>query len=171
MKNIILSIAGGSILLASIAIAGEALIQQTKAIEEGKNATIAAIEDPAITLITNEIITPLNQQSNKQNRFSRSLRTTNLNYNLVEVYEDSKKGERLFNITVTETSSFISKSNIKNTEKKPTAKLAHQVKYFNKANKVLIKQGTEWVAKQDHKYFKLLPKTVKSNKVIANKGN
>ncbi len=168
MKNTILSIASGSIILTSITIAGESLTQQAKATGKVNSVTATTITDPAVSLITHEILSPIITQSKRFNKFSRTRRPTNTVYEIVENTESATKEVRSFDI-VRKPTILIFPTQPTAGEKKDVTNTLHEIKYLTASNEILIKQGDDWVTKQDHKFLSLLPKVITSDKVVANK--
>ena len=168
MKTTLLNIVAGSIMLTSIITAKEVILEKSETIK----TNASAIEDPAITLIKNEILNPIILQSQKFNKFSRTDRGRNMNYDLVEVKEPITLGARLFNIVSTQ-QRYVYDIETKKSSLKNVTKTVHEIKYISASNKVLVKQADDWVAKENHRYLKLLPKPVKThkNKTIAKKTN
>ena len=160
IKNTLFSIAGGSLLLTSVAISSEAELKEVK---------VQSSQDPAIKLITNEVLAPIIAQNNRTNNFSRVLRASKT-YNLVEVLESATEEQRMFHITSTSSLTLLKKTKGKSVVKNQGKTIvAHEIKYLTPSNKILIKQGNDWVTIQDHKFLSLLPKATKVNKVTLNK--
>ena len=168
MKTTLLNIVAGSIMLTSIITAKEVILEKSETIK----TNASAIEDPAITLIKNEILNPIILQSQKFNKFSRTDRGRNMSYDLVEVKDAATQGVRFFNI-VSKQKRYVYDKETKKSSLKNVTKTVHEIKYISASNKVLVKQADDWVAKENHRYLKLLPKPVKThkNKTIAKKTN
>ena len=158
IKTTVLSLVGVYTVLASSAISGEI----TKSVSsDNKVESVKVAEDPAVTLITTELLNPIIQQSNRQNRFSRVLRPSLRNYELVEETESATSEARIFHIVLT------TEKTAKTTEEKQSMSIVHKVKYLNNSHEFLVNQGDDWVATKDHKFLSLLPKSVKTDKTAA----
>ena len=76
----------------------------------------------------------------------------------------------MFHITSTSSLTLLKKTKGKSVVKNQGKTIvAHEIKYLTPSNKILIKQGNDWVTIQDHKFLSLLPKATKVNKVTLNK--
>ena len=164
-KPVIASIGCASILLSTFALSHETIISATTLEPPIKNVLTkekVAI-DPAITTITEKILTPVRLQEQRRNVFSRSMPTRSNSYNLVEVSSDQAKGARYFDIQITTNdlrhlfAIEITKITKKDTQAKPEPKTYLKLKYLTASNNVLIQQDQEWVEPAKHKYFSLFP--------------
>lgn len=166
-KPIIPAITCTSILLASFALSHETIIAKLEPNTKNVPAKEKEATDPAITTITNEILTPVRQQEARWHKFSRSMPTRSNTYELVEVSSDSDEGARYFDIQVT-TKNLLIVSKEKTAQKTQPTKLEPRtylkLKYLTATNKVLIQQDHEWVERSKHKYFSLIPVKAPVNK-------
>jgi hypothetical protein len=162
-KQVISAIGCASILLTSLALSHEIIISEIKPSITNVPTVNKAITDPAITAVTDEILTPIRQQEISRNRFSRSMPTRSNTYELVEVSSDPSEGARYFDIQVTTNNIrnlFVIENNKaikKDAQPTPEPKTHLKLKYLTESNKVLIQQDDKWVEKSEHKFLKFIP--------------
>lgn len=165
-KQVIPAIVCTSILLTSFALSHEFIISSLEPTVSKVPIKEKVVADPAITMITKEILTPVRLQENRMHSFSRSMPTRSNSYEIVEVSSDQAEGARFFDILVssqpmnilTLNSANLNQAN-KKSKPKPVVKstVYLKLKYLTDSNKVLIKQNDEWGERSKHKYLRLIP--------------
>jgi hypothetical protein len=165
-KQVIPTIACTSILLTSFALGHEFIISSIEPTISKVPSKEKVLADPAITMITKEILTPVRLQEQRRHNFSRSMPTRSNSYELVEISSDQAEGARYFDILIfTEPMKIftLQSANIGQATKQPKPKpvatptVYLKLKYLTASNKVLIQQNHEWVERSKHKYLSLIP--------------